>query len=140
MPAWESRGALESKPSRRTLSAGRHEAWTPQLPNAGAGGGLGPCRSCRDNREIAIVLGVRQNLHTWKKNQTSFGLKNGKLKLDVNVKKSLYKLAIGGNVTACIFWLKNRDKEHWRDQQQQEHSGRVEAILRFAYGNGNGHA
>jgi hypothetical protein len=25
------------------------------------------------------------------------------------------------DVTACIFWLKNRDPEHWRDSQQLEH-------------------
>ena len=23
--------------------------------------------------------------------------------------------------TACIFWLKNRDPDHWRDGQQLEH-------------------
>jgi hypothetical protein len=25
------------------------------------------------------------------------------------------------DVTACIFWLKNRDPQHWRDSQQMEH-------------------
>jgi hypothetical protein len=25
------------------------------------------------------------------------------------------------DVTACIFWLKNRDPEHWRDSQRLEH-------------------
>jgi hypothetical protein len=25
------------------------------------------------------------------------------------------------DVTACIFWLKNRDPEHWRDTRQHEH-------------------
>jgi hypothetical protein len=25
------------------------------------------------------------------------------------------------DVTACIFWLKNRDPQHWRDSQQLEH-------------------
>jgi hypothetical protein len=25
------------------------------------------------------------------------------------------------DVTACIFWLKNRHPEHWRDSQQMEH-------------------
>jgi hypothetical protein len=25
------------------------------------------------------------------------------------------------DVTACIFWLKNRDPQHWRDTQQLEH-------------------
>jgi hypothetical protein len=26
------------------------------------------------------------------------------------------------NVTACIFWLKNRDPAHWRDARQLEHT------------------
>jgi hypothetical protein len=25
------------------------------------------------------------------------------------------------DVTTCIFWLKNRDPEHWRDSQRLEH-------------------
>ena len=25
------------------------------------------------------------------------------------------------DVAACIFWLKNRDPQHWRDSQQLEH-------------------
>jgi hypothetical protein len=25
------------------------------------------------------------------------------------------------DVTACIFWLKNRDPQHWRDTRQLEH-------------------
>ncbi len=29
------------------------------------------------------------------------------------------------DTTACIFWLKNRDKEKWRDVQKLEHSGEV---------------
>lgn len=131
---------MSREPSRRTLKRGgpagpgRPKIPMPELARVEAVAGL-----VETDKEIAIVLGVSEKtLNTWKKNPEFFqALKNGKLKLDVNVKKSLYKLAIGGNVTACIFWLKNRDREHWRDQQQQEHSGRVEAILRFAYGNGH---
>jgi hypothetical protein len=29
------------------------------------------------------------------------------------------------DVTACIFWLKNRDKENWRDVQDHRHSGNI---------------
>jgi hypothetical protein len=28
---------------------------------------------------------------------------------------------VPADVTACIFWLKNRDPQHWRDNQQMEH-------------------
>lgn len=133
---------MSRKPSRRTLKRGATRLGRPKIPMPELARVEAIAGLVETDREIAIVLGVSEKtLNTWKKNPDFFqALKNGKLKLDVNVKKSLYKLAIEGNVTACIFWLKNRDKEHWRDQQQQEHSGRVEAILRFAYGNGNGHA
>lgn len=30
------------------------------------------------------------------------------------------------DVTACIFWLKNRRPEKWREKQEVEHSGAVE--------------
>jgi hypothetical protein len=37
---------------------------------------------------------------------------------DENVKRSLYRAARNGNVTAMIFWLKNRQPEHWRDRRE----------------------
>ena len=75
-------------------------------------------------------------------------LKAGKKEADTRVERSLYAHANGYNyeatkifmpanrekpvivpyiehvppdVTACIFWLKNRDPQHWRDSQQLEH-------------------
>lgn len=30
------------------------------------------------------------------------------------------------DTTACIFWLKNRRPELWRDRQEQHHSGKIE--------------
>ena len=52
-------------------------------------------------------------------------LKAGKEASDDRVERSLYQLAIGWNgqppnVTACIFWLKNRRKDRWRDVQGVE--------------------
>jgi hypothetical protein len=46
---------------------------------------------------------------------------------DDRVERALYQRAIGwGNlppdVTACIYWLKNRRKDRWRDVQQVEAS------------------
>ena len=38
-----------------------------------------------------------------------------------NVTKVPYVEHVPPDVTACIFWLKNRDPEHWRDSQQMEH-------------------
>jgi hypothetical protein len=35
------------------------------------------------------------------------------------VEASLFRKAVNGNVTACIFWLKNREPGRWRDVQEQ---------------------
>jgi len=73
----------------------------------------------------------------WKKKHPEFSaaIKNGKDVADGNVGISLYKQATGftgpdgkyypPNPTACIFWLKNRQKAVWRDKQEVEHSGQI---------------
>ena len=33
------------------------------------------------------------------------------------------------DVTACIFWLKNRDPQHWRDSQQLERALLTRRVL-----------
>jgi hypothetical protein len=75
-------------------------------------------------------------------------LRAGKQVADSRVERSLYQRAVGyryeavkifmpagrakpvyakhiehvpADVTAGIFWLKNRDPQHWRDSQQMEH-------------------
>ena len=40
---------------------------------------------------------------------------------DDRVQSALYKSAVGGNVTAMIFWLKNRRADRWRDVHKHEH-------------------
>ena len=50
-------------------------------------------------------------------------LRRGREASDNRVEDSLYRLAIGfngvpPNVTACIFWLKNRRPSEWRDVQK----------------------
>ncbi len=42
---------------------------------------------------------------------------------DDRVQSALYKSAVGGNVTAMIFWLKNRQPKEWRDRREIEMSG-----------------
>jgi hypothetical protein len=51
--------------------------------------------------------------------------RDGKEASDDRVERSLYQLAIiwngqPPNATACIFWLKNRRKDRWRDVQNIE--------------------
>ena len=47
-------------------------------------------------------------------------LKKSKEVVDYEVENALYKSAIDGNVSAMIFWLKNRRPDKWRDKR--EHS------------------
>ena len=39
---------------------------------------------------------------------------------DIQVENALYEAAVGGNVTAMIFWLKNRLKGEWKDKPVED--------------------
>ena len=87
--------------------------------------------------DLAEILGVSpRTVDTWMATHPEFAAKvdDGKKVADDAVEQSLYSLAIGdkhaaipvpGNVTACIFWLKNRRRQEWRDRHDLEHSGKV---------------
>lgn len=98
--------------------------------------------------EMAEFFGVSERtLNTWKKAHPDFlqSLKAGKIEADTHVAAGLYQSAIGGhivtetreqeapdgsitrttetkqvppNVTAQVFWLKNRQPARWRDKQE----------------------
>ena len=40
--------------------------------------------------------------------------------VDYEVENALYKAAINGNVTAMIFWLKNRKPHGWKDRKEAQ--------------------
>lgn len=103
--------------------------------------------------EVADFFEVTERtIHRWKLDFPEFcqALKLGKDEADDRVEKSLYRRALGyshdavkifadtkegkemvvpyvehypPDTTACIFWLKNRRKEEWRDKVSQEISG-----------------
>lgn len=78
------------------------------------------------DEEMAEEFGVDvRTLYRWKADNEAFcqALKAGKELPDECVVQSLYKMALDGNVTAAIFWLKNRQPNKWRDKVQNEHSG-----------------
>ena len=86
------------------------------------------------DQEIATFLKVSvRTLHRWKAREDfCHALKAGKLKADLNVTRSLYDQARGNpekgifpNVTAGIFWLKNRRPDLWRERSEVDHSGAV---------------
>lgn len=100
------------------------------------------------DRELANFFGVsEQTLNTWKHAHPEFleSLKAGKSCADAEVSAKLYERALGyshkavkifnteeGTIeheyvehyppdsTAAIFWLKNRNPDHWRDKQHIE--------------------
>lgn len=106
------------------------------------------------DRDAADFFKVSEStLRLWKHTHPDFSeaLKVGKAAADNRVEQSLYRKAIGytqddthfsayegvvtatpyvkhipPDTTACIFWLKNRRPEEWRDKQVHEHEGEIE--------------
>lgn len=112
------------------------------------------CRLGATDKELADFFGVsEQTINTWKVKHKKFleSLKEGKQMADAEVAHKLYRRAIGysheavkivanantgqehivpftehypPDTTACIFWLKNRRPDLWRDKLQQELTGK----------------
>jgi hypothetical protein len=108
------------------------------------------------DQEMADFFKVAlSTLNLWKLRHPEFSesLSEGKQAADSRVVRSLYQQAVGyeqdevkifmpanaekpvyapfrakvaPNVTAAIFWLKNRRREDWRDKVDLEHSGSVD--------------
>lgn len=106
------------------------------------------------DQEVADFFEIEvRTLYRWKHDHDEFcqALKAGKDTADDRVERSLYQRAIGyeqeevkifmpsgadnpvyapyrarvaPDVTAAIFWLKNRRKEDWRDVSRTEHTGK----------------
>ncbi len=105
------------------------------------------------DEQIAKNIGIRrQTLYTWKKKYSDIdvALKKGKEVVDIEVENALLKRAIGydieikeekldrdgfvhelkrtvhvaGDVTAQIYWLKNRLPEKWREKQKEKDDGK----------------
>lgn len=102
------------------------------------------------NEQIAGNMGIsRETLNQWSKKypDISDALKKGKEVVDRRVENALLKRALGyeydeitteygketkrvtkqvvPDVTAQIFWLKNRKPDQWRDKRDIEHSGEI---------------
>lgn len=69
--------------------------------------------------QISTNMGIgRTTLYEWKQKEPNImnALKKGKAVVDFEVENALLKNALEGNVTAQIFWLKNRKKLQWRER------------------------
>ena len=82
------------------------------------------------DKDLANFFDVtEQTINNWKRDFPEFfeSLKEGKEILDSKVVEPMVVETTKHyppDTTACIFWLKNRQKEDWRDTQAHEHSGK----------------
>ena len=79
----------------------------------------GWARSGLTDEQIAENMGITaRTLYRWKNTEDRICqvLKKNKEIADFKVENALYESALGGNVTAMIFWLKNRKPDKWRDK------------------------
>ncbi len=123
------------------------------------------CRLGATTAEIAQALGVKERaVKEWLVKFPEFGqaVRVGKQSADERVVMSLYNRAVGysfdsekifynnktgetirvpitehvpPDVTACIFWLKNRDRENWRDVHNVHHDANItlEKLVNASY-------
>ena len=82
------------------------------------------------DEQIAQNMGIATGtLYLWKKSHIEIceALKKGKEVVDFQVENALVQAALDGNVTAQIFWLKNRRPDKWRDKPEAADSGEKES-------------
>ena len=80
-------------------------------------------RSGLTDAEIAKNLDISvDSFYTYKNKYSEFSesLKENKELADLNVEGALYRAAMEGNVTAMIFWLKNRRGAKWKEKPEQD--------------------
>lgn len=71
-------------------------------------------------QQIAGCLGISERTlytHQAENSQLQQSIKKGRAEGLAEISNALFEAAKAGNVTAQIFFLKNRDPENWRDSQ-----------------------
>ena len=77
-------------------------------------------------KQIADCLDMsRSTLYKYKKEDADIAdaVKRGRSKGIATVTNALFQSAKGGNVTAQIFYLKNRQPDKWKDRRDHTHAG-----------------
>ena len=141
----------KKKPVGELKKRGRKSIYNPDIhPKKAHGLAL----MGKTDKEISKSIGVSENtLNEWKRDYPEFteALKSSKDQADAPVVKSLYQRALGyeytekkvvknpdgttrqeltakqvaPDVTAQIFWLKNRQPKDWRDKHDIEYTGNI---------------
>ena len=78
-------------------------------------------------KQIAYSLGIGEStLYEKQKTNPEFleAIKKGQAKGIGTITNALFQSGKGGNVTAQIFYLKNRQPDKWSDRRQHEHTGK----------------
>jgi len=102
------------------MAKGKYQDW---LTEDGLLRIQGWARDGLTNEDIAFNIGITaKTLYEWmiKYSEISTALKEGKDVIDRRIENALAKKAEAGDVTAMIFWLKNRKPREWRDRFQQD--------------------
>lgn len=95
----------------------------------------GWARNGLTEEQIAHNMGIsRSTLKEWKKSYPaiSAALKRTKEVVDLEVENALYQAAMSGNVTAQIFWLKNRRAAAWKDKPEDTSAVKNNIKITFA--------
>lgn len=102
------------------MARGKYEYW---LTEDGLTLLKGYARRGLSDEQIAAKMHIAPStLYEWKKRfpEISESLKEGKDLPDIRMENALYEAGISGNVTAMIFWLKNRLKGDWKDKPVED--------------------
>jgi len=133
----------------------RPEKWKPEYTRIAEHA----CKLGATDHDVADMLGVSvRTLYNWRltKPELAKAMVSGKQPADDRVERSLYQRAIGyeqeevkifmpanatapvyakftakyaPDTTACIFWLKNRRPEQWRDKPEGDSKDDLMALL-----------
>ena len=89
------------------------------------------------DEQIAHNMGISaRTLERWKNDhcQICQALKAGKEVVDFQVENALLEQALNGNVTAQIFWLKNRRRAVWKDKPEDAEAQAVKNHVTITFG------
>lgn len=121
------------------MAKGKYEYW---LTEEGLEIAEGFKRRGLSDEKVAESMHVSYStLREWMKRYPALSavLKKGADEADVLVENSLFEAARRGNVTAQIFWLKNRRPDLWKDkptanvnESDEQHTNLIDAIKGLA--------